>query len=72
MKEKLEQLKEDENHVWIKDLFNDRQDSHDTPQQSASPKLYPNREEFRSTLKQINSQIYREIKARSSVCATDS
>lgn len=72
MREKLEQLKEDENHVWTKDLFNDRQDSHDTSQQSASPKLYSNREEFRSVLKQIYSQIYREIKARSLVCATDS
>jgi len=30
MREKLEQLKEDKNHVWIKDLFNDRQDTHDT------------------------------------------
>lgn len=48
MREKLEQLKEDENHVWTKDLFNDRQDSHDTSQQSASPKLYSNREEFSS------------------------
>lgn len=36
MREKLEQLKEDENHVWTEDLFNGRQDSHDTSQQRAS------------------------------------
>lgn len=32
MTEKLDQLKEDKNHVWIKDLFIDRQNSHNTAQ----------------------------------------